>query len=78
MLTVAVPLALIAAGELATPSIVNVMVPVGTPLPERGAAVAEKVTELFGVAVPEERTGVLTIEGALAMFWESWPEADAR
>jgi hypothetical protein len=54
------------------------MVPVGTPLPERDEAVAEKVTVLFGVAVPEERNGVLTVEGALAMFWESWPEADGK
>jgi hypothetical protein len=67
-----------AAGGRATPSIVKAMVPVGTPLPERDEAVAEKVTVLFGVAVPEERNGVLTVEGALAMFWESWPEADGK
>jgi hypothetical protein len=55
---VPVPEALIATGDCATASIVNMMVPVGTPPPDAGVTVAES-------AVPPVRTGALRFVGAL-------------
>ena len=53
-----VPEALIATADCATPSIVNVIVPVGTPPPDAGVTVAESV-------VPPVRMGALILVGAL-------------